>query len=150
MSEGMALFPCASTTRRTCAWIPAAGRCRPTTRSGWVDEEGREVARGEVGGSPAAGPTLAWYYGVPEYNARSLRPRASTVRRPDAPATLPETTWSKAGRRTLSTAGGERSAPRRSENLILGTPRCKTSMRADADPHLGEKMCACSNPEERP
>ena len=40
-----------------------------------VDDEGREVAPGEVGELTCRGPyTLRGYYGVPEYNARQFTP----------------------------------------------------------------------------
>src|SRR5260370_42226483 len=40
-----------------------------------VDDEGREVAPGEVGELTCRGPyTLRGYFGVPEYNARQFTP----------------------------------------------------------------------------
>ena len=75
---------------------------RPTTRCKLVDDDGREVADGEIGELACRGPyTLRGYYGVPEYNARQFTAgRLLPLGRPDAPAPVAATTWSRAARRT--------------------------------------------------
>jgi len=121
MSKGMPFR--APRRPATCAWIPSAGRCRPTTAA--VDEgQGGRPARSRSSLPRALHP--ARYYGVPESTRGSLRP-GSTVRRPDGPA--PPKTTVEGRKKTLSTAR-EKITPRRSRTRILGTPRAKHRLRA--------------------
>ncbi|TMH13950.1 MAG: (2,3-dihydroxybenzoyl)adenylate synthase, partial [Betaproteobacteria bacterium] len=85
-----------------------------------VDEEGREVAPGEVGELTCRGPyTLRGYYGVPEYNARQFTPdgfyRSGDLMRLD-----PSGNYVVEGRKKdLVNRGGEKISAEEIENLIL-------------------------------
>src|SRR3989442_1901351 len=110
-----------------------------------VDEEGREVARGEVGELTCRGPyTLRGYYGVPEYNARQFTPdgfyRSGDLMRLD-----PSGNYVVEGRKKdLVNRGGEKISAEEIENLILSHPSVQNIACVPIpDPDLGERMCAC-------
>ncbi len=114
-----------------------------------VDEEGREVARGEVGELTCRGPyTLRGYYGVPEYNARQFTPEGF-YRSGDLMRLHPSGNYVVEGRKKdLINRGGEKISAEEIENLILGHPAVQNIACVPMpDPHLGEKMCACVIPK---
>src|SRR5258706_24562 len=88
-----------------------------------VDEEGREVPRGEVGELTCRGPyTLRGYYGVPEYNARQFTPEGF-YRSGDLMRLHPSGNYVVEGRKKdLINRAGEKISTEEIENLILGHP----------------------------
>ncbi len=115
-----------------------------------ADEEGREVARGEVGELTCRGPyTLRGYYGVPEYNARQFTPEGF-YRSGDLMRLHPSGNYVVEGRKKdLINRGGEKISAEEIENLILGHPAVQNIACVPMpDPHLGEKMCACVIPKK--
>jgi 2,3-dihydroxybenzoate-AMP ligase len=110
-----------------------------------VDDEGREVADGEVGELTCRGPyTLRGYYGVPEYNARQFTPEGF-YRSGDLMRKHPSGNYVVEGRKKdLINRGGEKISAEEIENLILMHPAVQNVACVPVpDPHLGEKMCAC-------
>jgi 2,3-dihydroxybenzoate-AMP ligase len=110
-----------------------------------VDDEGREVAPGEVGELTCRGPyTLRGYYGVPEYNARQFTPEGF-YRSGDLMRLHPSGNYVVEGRKKdLINRGGEKISAEEIENLILSHPSVQNVACVPMpDPHLGEKMCAC-------
>jgi 2,3-dihydroxybenzoate-AMP ligase len=115
-----------------------------------VDDEGREVARDEVGELTCRGPyTLRGYYGVPEYNARQFTPEGF-YRSGDLMRLHPSGNYVVEGRKKdLINRGGEKISAEEIENLILGHPAVQNIACVPMpDPHLGEKMCACVIPKK--
>jgi 2,3-dihydroxybenzoate-AMP ligase len=115
-----------------------------------IDEEGREVARGEIGELTCRGPyTLRGYYGVPEYNARQFTPDGF-YRSGDLMRLHPSGNYVVEGRKKdLINRGGEKISAEEIENLILGHPAVQNIACVPMpDPHLGEKMCACVIPKK--
>jgi 2,3-dihydroxybenzoate-AMP ligase len=114
-----------------------------------VDEEGREVAPGEVGELTCRGPyTLRGYYGVPEYNARQFTPDGF-YRSGDLMRLHPSGNYVVEGRKKdLINRGGEKISAEEIENLILAHPAVQNIACVPMpDPQLGEKMCACVIPK---
>jgi 2,3-dihydroxybenzoate-AMP ligase len=110
-----------------------------------VDDEGREVAPGEVGELTCRGPyTLRGYYGVPEYNARQFTPDGF-YRSGDLMRMHPSGNYVVEGRKKdLINRGGEKISAEEIENLILSHPSVQNIACVPMpDPNLGEKMCAC-------
>ena len=110
-----------------------------------VDDEGREVAPGEVGELTCRGPyTLRGYYGVPEYNARQFTPDGF-YRSGDLMRLHPSGNYVVEGRKKdLINRGGEKISAEEIENLILAHPAVQNIACVPMpDPQLGEKMCAC-------
>jgi 2,3-dihydroxybenzoate---[aryl-carrier protein] ligase len=110
-----------------------------------VDDEGREVADGEVGELTCRGPyTLRGYYGVPEYNARQFT-RDGFYCSGDLMRRHPSGNYVVEGRKKdLINRGGEKISAEEIENLILGHPAVQNVACVPVpDPTLGEKMCAC-------
>jgi len=110
-----------------------------------VDDEGREVAEGEVGELTCRGPyTLRGYFGVPEYNARQFTPDGF-YRSGDLMRRHPSGNYVVEGRKKdLINRGGEKISAEEIENLILMHPAVQNvSCVPVPDPELGEKMCAC-------
>jgi len=110
-----------------------------------VDDEGREVAEGEVGELTCRGPyTLRGYYGVPEYNARQFTPDGF-YRSGDLMRRHPTGNYVVEGRKKdLINRGGEKISAEEVENLILMHPAVQNVACVPvSDPNLGEKMCAC-------
>jgi 2,3-dihydroxybenzoate---[aryl-carrier protein] ligase len=115
-----------------------------------VDDEGREVALGEVGELSCRGPyTLRGYYGVPEYNARQFTPEGF-YRSGDLMRLHPSGNYVVEGRKKdLINRGGEKISAEEIENLILAHPAVQNIACVPMpDPHLGEKMCACVIPKK--
>jgi len=110
-----------------------------------VDDEGREVAPGEVGELICRGPyTLRGYYGVPEYNAKQFT-RDGFYCSGDLMRRHPSGNYVVEGRKKdLINRGGEKISAEEIENLILGHPAVQNVACVPVpDPNLGEKMCAC-------
>jgi 2,3-dihydroxybenzoate-AMP ligase len=110
-----------------------------------VDDEGREVADGEVGELTCRGPyTLRGYFGVPEYNARQFDPDGF-YRSGDLMRKHPSGNYVVEGRKKdLINRGGEKISAEEIENLILMHPAVQNVACVPVpDPNLGEKMCAC-------
>jgi 2,3-dihydroxybenzoate-AMP ligase len=115
-----------------------------------VDEEGREVAPGEVGELTCRGPyTLRGYFGVPEYNARQFTPDGF-YRSGDLMRRHPSGNYVVEGRKKdLINRGGEKISAEEIENLILAHPAVQNIACVPMpDPNLGEKMCACVIPKK--
>jgi 2,3-dihydroxybenzoate-AMP ligase len=110
-----------------------------------VDDEGKEVPRGEVGELTCRGPyTLRGYFGVPEYNARQFTPDGF-YRSGDLMRLHPSGNYVVEGRKKdLINRGGEKISAEEIENLILSHPAVQNiACVAMPDPDLGEKTCAC-------
>ncbi len=110
-----------------------------------VDDDGREVAEGEVGELTCRGPyTLRGYFGVPEYNARQFT-ADGFYRSGDLMRRHPSGNYVVEGRKKdLINRGGEKISAEEVENLILMHPAVQNVACVPvADPNLGEKMCAC-------
>ncbi len=144
MSEGMLFFvrldDPQDVTLETC------GRpiC-PDDEVRLVDDEGREVAPGEVGELTCRGPyTLRGYYGVPEYNAKQFTPDGFYCSG-DLMRRHPSGNYMVEGRKKdLINRGGEKISAEEIENLILSHPAVQNVACVPVpDPDLGEKMCAC-------
>ncbi len=109
-----------------------------------VDDEGREVAMGEVGELTCRGPyTLRGYYGVPEYNARQFTPDGF-YRSGDLMRQHPSGNYVVEGRKKdLINRGGEKISAEEVENLILMHPAVQNVACVPMpDDNLGERMCA--------
>jgi 2,3-dihydroxybenzoate---[aryl-carrier protein] ligase len=109
-----------------------------------VDDEGREVPKGEVGELACRGPyTLRGYYGVPEYNARQFTPDGFYLSG-DLMRRHPTGNYVVEGRKKdLINRGGEKISAEEVENLILMHPAVENIACVPMpDPNLGEKMCA--------
>jgi 2,3-dihydroxybenzoate-AMP ligase len=110
-----------------------------------VDDDGREVAEGEVGELTCRGPyTLRGYFGVPEYNARQFTADGFYCSG-DLMRRHPSGNYVVEGRKKdLINRGGEKISAEEIENLILSHPAVQNVACVPvADPNLGEKMCAC-------
>lgn len=109
-----------------------------------VDEEGREVAFGEVGELTCRGPyTLRGYFGVPEYNARQFT-ADGFYRSGDLMMQHPSGNYVVAGRKKdLINRGGEKISAEEIENLILMHPSVQdVACVPMPDAAMGEKTCA--------
>ncbi len=110
-----------------------------------ADEEGREVADGDVGELTVRGPyTLRGYYRVPDYNARVFT-QDGFYRSGDLMRRHPSGAYLVEGRiKDLVNRGGEKISAEEVENLILTHPLVRNAACvAVPDPVLGERMCAC-------
>jgi len=110
-----------------------------------IDDEGREVAPGEVGELSCRGPyTLRGYFGVPEYNARQFTPDGF-YRSGDLMRMHPSGNYVVEGRKKdLINRGGEKISAEEVENLILMHPAVQNVACVPMpDPAMGERMCAC-------
>ena len=109
-----------------------------------VDDDGKEVAQGEVGELTCRGPyTLRGYYGVPEYNARQFTPEGF-YRSGDLMRQHPSGNYVVEGRKKdLINRGGEKISAEEIENLILMHPAVQNVACVPMpDAALGEKTCA--------
>jgi 2,3-dihydroxybenzoate-AMP ligase len=109
------------------------------------DDDGHEVAPGEVGELTCRGPyTLRGYYGVPEYNARQFTPDGF-YRSGDLMRLHPSGNYVVEGRKKdLINRGAEKISAEEIENLILQHPAVQNVACVPVpDPDLGERMCAC-------
>jgi len=113
-----------------------------------VDDDGNEVAPGEVGELTCRGPyTLRGYLGVPEYNAKQFTADGFYCSG-DLMRLHPTGNYVVEGRKKdLINRGGEKISAEEIENLILMHPAVQNvACVAMPDPDLGEKMCACVIP----
>lgn len=110
-----------------------------------VDEQGSDVADGEVGELWARGPyTLRGYYNAPEHNARAFSPEGFYMSG-DLMTRHPSGNYVVAGRlKDLVNRGGEKISAEEVENLVLTHPAV-LEVACVPVPHdvLGEQMCAC-------
>jgi len=110
-----------------------------------VDDDGREVAAGEVGELTCRGPyTLRGYFGVPDYNAKQFT-RDGFYCSGDMMRRHPSGNYVVEGRKKdLINRGGEKISAEEIENLILSHPAVQNAACVPVpDANLGEKMCAC-------
>lgn len=109
-----------------------------------LDDDGQQVADGEVGELTVRGPyTLRGYFGVPEYNARQFTPDGF-YRSGDLMRRHPSGNYVVEGRKKdLINRGGEKISAEEVENLILGHPSVQNVACVPMpDANMGEKMCA--------
>jgi 2,3-dihydroxybenzoate-AMP ligase len=109
-----------------------------------VDDEGREVADGEIGELACRGPyTLRGYYRAPEHNARVFTPDGFYLSG-DLMRRHPSGNLIVAGRKKdLINRGGEKISAEEIENLILAHPAVQNVACVPMpDPVLGERTCA--------
>jgi 2,3-dihydroxybenzoate-AMP ligase len=109
------------------------------------DDDGREVAPGEVGELTCRGPyTLRGYFGAAEHNARQFT-SDGFYRTGDLMRRHPSGNYVVEGRKKdLINRGGEKVSAEEVENLILMHPAVQNAACVPVpDPDLGEKMCAC-------
>jgi len=144
MSEGMLFFVRLDDPREVK--LETCGRpVSPDDEVKLVDDDGREVADGEVGELTCRGPyTLRGYFGVPEYNARQFT-ADGFYRSGDLMRRHPSGNYVVEGRKKdLINRGGEKISAEEIENLILTHP-CVQNVACVPipDPDLGERMCAC-------
>ncbi|WP_203828117.1 (2,3-dihydroxybenzoyl)adenylate synthase [Actinoplanes palleronii] len=110
-----------------------------------VDEDGHDVADGEVGELLARGPyTLRGYFRSPEHNARAFTPDGF-YRSGDLMRRHPSGNYVVEGRvKDLINRGGEKISAEEVENLLLGHPAVQNVACVPLpDEVLGERMCAC-------
>jgi non-ribosomal peptide synthetase component E (peptide arylation enzyme) len=110
-----------------------------------LDDEGNEVAPGEVGELCCRGPyTIRGYYGAAEHNAKAFTPDGF-YRSGDLMRQHPSGNYMVEGRKKdLINRGGEKISAEEIENLILSHPAVvNAACIAVPDPALGERMCAC-------
>jgi 2,3-dihydroxybenzoate-AMP ligase len=143
MSEGLLMFVRAGDPPQV--QLETCGRpvC-PDDEVKLIDDEGREVAEGEVGELACRGPyTLRGYFGVPEYNARQFTPDGF-YRSGDLLRRHPSGNYVVEGRKKdLINRGGEKISAEEVENLILMHPAVvNVACVPMPDPTLGERMCA--------
>jgi 2,3-dihydroxybenzoate-AMP ligase len=144
MSEGMLFFVRLDDPQQVK--LETCGRpiC-PEDEVRLVDDDGREVADGEVGELTCRGPyTLRGYFGVPDYNARQFT-RDGFYCSGDLMRKHPSGNYVVEGRKKdLINRGGEKISAEEIENLILMHPAVQNAACVPVpDPRLGEKMCAC-------
>jgi 2,3-dihydroxybenzoate-AMP ligase len=109
-----------------------------------IDDDGAEVADGEIGELACRGPyTLRGYFGVPEYNAKQFTPDGF-YRSGDLMRRHTSGNYIVEGRKKdLINRGGEKISAEEIENLILTHPAVQNVACVPMpDPALGEKMCA--------
>jgi 2,3-dihydroxybenzoate-AMP ligase len=145
MSEGMLFFVRLDDPQEVK--LETCGRpiCPTDDEVKLVDDEGREVAPGEVGELTCRGPyTLRGYFGVPEYNARQFTPDGF-YRSGDLMRRHPSGNYVVEGRKKdLINRGGEKISAEEIENLILAHPAVQNVACVPVpDSNLGERMCAC-------
>ena len=113
-----------------------------------IDDDGNEVAFGEVGELCVRGPyTLRGYYGAPEHNAKVFTPDGFYCSG-DLMRQHPSGRYMVEGRKKdVINRGGEKISAEEIENLILQHPAVQNvACVAMPDPVLGERMCACVIP----
>jgi 2,3-dihydroxybenzoate-AMP ligase len=110
-----------------------------------IDDEGKDVAPGEVGELCSRGPyTLRGYYGAAEHNAKVFTPdgfycSGDLMRQNKAGNYIVE-----GRKKDLINRGGEKISAEEIENLILQHPAVQNvACVAMPDPDMGERMCAC-------
>ena len=109
-----------------------------------VDDEGLEVADGDIGELAVRGPyTLRGYYRAPEHNARVFTPDGFYLSG-DLMRRHPSGSFVVEGRKKdLINRGGEKISAEEIENLILSHPAVQNVACVPMpDPILGERTCA--------
>jgi len=115
-----------------------------------IDEEGNDVAPGEVGELCVRGPyTLRGYFGAPEHNARVFTADgfycSGDLMRQHASGRY----MVEGRKKDVINRGGEKISAEEIENLILQFPPVQNvACVAMPDPVLGERMCACVIPKK--
>ena len=110
-----------------------------------VDDDGVDVAPGDVGELWARGPyTLRGYFRAPEHNARAFSPDGF-YQSGDLMRLHPSGNYVVEGRKKdLINRGGEKISAEEIENLILVHPAVlNVACVPVPDEQLGERMCAC-------
>ncbi|MFD1715431.1 (2,3-dihydroxybenzoyl)adenylate synthase [Amnibacterium flavum] len=110
-----------------------------------IDEDGVDVADGEVGELAARGPyTLRGYFRAPEHNLTAFTPDGFYLSG-DLMVRTASGNYVVAGRRKdLINRGGEKISAEEIENLMLSHPSIVIAAVVPMpDPVLGERMCAC-------
>ncbi|MCX7152185.1 MAG: AMP-binding protein [Proteobacteria bacterium] len=147
MSEGMLFFVRRSDPEEVM--LETCGRpiC-PDDEVRLVDDDGKDVAPGEVGELICRGAyTLRGYLRVPEYNAKQFTPDGFYCSG-DLMRLHPSGNYVVEGRKKdLINRGGEKISAEEIENLILMHPAVQNvACVAMPDPAMGEKTCACVIP----
>lgn len=147
MSEGMLFFVRAGDPEEVM--LETCGRpiC-PDDEVRLVDDDGREVAPGEVGELTCRGAyTLRGYLRVPEYNAKQFTSDGFYCSG-DLMRLHSSGNYVVEGRKKdLINRGGEKISAEEIENLILMHPAVQNvACVAMPDPAMGEKTCACVIP----
>ena len=147
MSEGMLFFVRRGDPEEVM--LETCGRpiC-PDDEVRLVDDDGRDVAPGEVGELICRGAyTLRGYLRVPEYNAKQFTPDGFYCSG-DLMRLHPSGNYVVEGRKKdLINRGGEKISAEEIENLILMHPAVQNvACVAMPDPAMGEKTCACVIP----
>jgi 2,3-dihydroxybenzoate-AMP ligase len=143
MSEGLLMFVRSSDPESVKMETCGRPVC-PDDEVRLIDDEGRDVAEGEVGELACRGPyTLRGYYGVPEYNARQFT-ADGFYRSGDLMRRHPSGNYVVEGRKKdLINRGGEKISAEEVENLVLMHPAVvNVACVPMPDPTLGERMCA--------
>lgn len=110
-----------------------------------VDDDGKEVAPGEIGELQCRGPyTIRGYYRAPEHNASAFTAdgfyRTGDMVRLHASGNIVV----EGRKKDLINRGGEKISAEEVENLILSHPAVlNVAVVATPDPTLGERACAC-------
>ena len=147
MSEGMLFFVRRGDPEEVM--LETCGRpiC-PDDEVRLVDDDGKDVAPGEVGELICRGAyTLRGYLRVPEYNAKQFTPDGFYCSG-DLMRLHPSGNYVVEGRKKdLINRGGEKISAEEIENLILMHPAVQNvACVAIPDPAMGEKTCACVIP----
>jgi 2,3-dihydroxybenzoate-AMP ligase len=143
MAEGLLFFPRLDDPSEVR--IETVGRpvC-PDDEVRLVDDDGRDVAAGEVGELICRGPyTLRGYFNAPDHNAKVFTPDGF-FKTGDLMRFHPSGNYVVEGRKKdVINRGGEKISAEEVENLILGLPQVRNVACVPIpDPVLGEKMCA--------
>lgn len=144
MAEGLLMFVRLDDPREVRLETVGRPIC-PDDEVRLVDENGRDVAEGEVGELLCRGPyTLRGYFRAPEHNARAFTPDGF-YRSGDLLWRHPSGNYVVAGRsKDLINRGGEKISAEEIENLILAHPGVQNVACIPVpDDVLGERMCAC-------
>jgi 2,3-dihydroxybenzoate-AMP ligase len=148
MAEGLLMFVRLDDPREVRLETVGRPIC-PDDEVRLVDEDGNDVADGEIGELLCRGPyTLRGYFRAPEHNARAFTPDGF-YRSGDLMWRHPSGNYVVAGRsKDLINRGGEKISAEEIENLILAHPAVlNVACIPVPDPVLGERMCACIVPQ---
>ena len=148
MAEGLLMFVRLDDPREVRLETVGRPIC-PDDEVRLVDEDGNDVADGEIGELLCRGPyTLRGYFRAPEHNARAFT-RDGFYRSGDLMWRHPSGNYVVAGRsKDLINRGGEKISAEEIENLILAHPAVlNVACIPVPDPVLGERMCACIVPQ---
>ena len=148
MAEGLLMFVRLDDPREVRLETVGRPVC-PDDEVRLVDEQGDDVADGEIGELLCRGPyTLRGYFRAPEHNARAFTPDGF-YRSGDLMWRHPSGNYVVAGRsKDLINRGGEKISAEEIENLILAHPAVQNVACIPVpDDVLGERMCACVVPQ---